>query len=331
MDDVMVEYLKQMEFGELQIFGEMAVLPVFNGEMGAVEYITLQEAMIKEQLKITEVNDSGAVPELKVCNNADVPVLILDGEELMGAKQNRVVNTTILLRENFDTIIPVSCVEQGRWSYTSKNFQDSDRLASYKVRNIKSASVKRSVEATGNYNSDQGAVWDEVNNLQAKMECHSPTMAMGDVYEAKTTELKDYINAFELLEGQKGLLVFINGKVAGLDVISSSSAYSDLHQKLVKSYALDAMVQREDNQSKIDLNVEMASDFIDDILKSEESKNKSVGYGTDHRFASASYIGSSLVYEDRVVHASFFKSLNIGDEDVGGMARYSTRANLRQY
>jgi hypothetical protein len=50
MDDVMVKYLKQMEFGELQIFGEMGVLPVFSGEMGGAEYITLKEAMVKEQL-----------------------------------------------------------------------------------------------------------------------------------------------------------------------------------------------------------------------------------------------------------------------------------------
>lgn len=331
MDDVMVEYIKQMEFGELQIFGEMGVLPVFSGEMGGIEYITLKEAMGKELLEITEVNDSGAVPLLKVSNIANVPVLILDGEELMGAKQNRVVNTTILLRENFDTIIPVSCVEQGRWSYSSKNFQDSDRLASYKVRNIKSASVKRSVEASGTYNSDQGAVWDEVNNLQAKMECHSPTMAMGDVYDAKIDDLKDYVNAFELLKDQKGLLVFINGEIMGFDVISSPSAYRDLHQKLIKSYALDAMVQKPDKKSGSDVNVDMVNDFIEEILKSEESKNESVGYGTDHRFASEGYIGSSLVFEEHVIHASFFKNLDIKDDEVGGMARYSTRAHLRQY
>jgi hypothetical protein len=62
--------------------------------------------MIQNLLKITELNDSGAVPQLKVMNNAELPVLILDGEELMGAKQNRIVNTSILLREKFETIIP---------------------------------------------------------------------------------------------------------------------------------------------------------------------------------------------------------------------------------
>ena len=131
MDDMMAEYFSGMEFGKLQQFGVMGILPVLNNNSEHQEYLTLKEAMIQDLIKITELNDSGAVPQLKVINNADIPVLILDGEELMGAKQNRIVNTSILLREKSETIIPVSCVEQGRWSYTSKNFQDSDRIASY--------------------------------------------------------------------------------------------------------------------------------------------------------------------------------------------------------
>ncbi len=107
------------------------------------------------------------------------------------------------------------------------------------------------------------------------------------------------------------------------------SAYKDLHKKLIKSYALDAMIQKDNKKTKSDINVEMAQKFLKEIIKSEESKNESVGYGFDYRFASDSFIGSSLVCMDEVIHASFFKSLEIKDEEIGGMARYSQRANLR--
>ena len=330
MDDLMVKYVKGLEFGELQQFGMMGVIPVFNKNSGYGEYLTLKEAMVQDLLKISELNDSGAVPELKVMNNAKCPVLILDGEELMGAKQNRIVNTSILLREKFETIIPVSCVEQGRWSYTSKNFQDSDRIASSQLRNVKSTSVKRSVESSGEYLSDQGAVWNEVNKLEDKMEVNSPTSALGDVYEAKTTDLEEFVEAFELIEGQTGLLVFIGSQIIGLDVVSNESAYKDLHKKLIKSYALDSMVDKDKN-IKADINVDMAHEFINEILKSNESKNESVGYGFDYRFASQSYTGSSLVYKDTVIHTSFFKSIEEEEEKIGKMASYNTRANLRQY
>ena len=48
---------------------------------------------------------------------------ILDGEVLVGAKQNRVANLSIMLPPATDTVIPVSCVEACRWSYASDNFQ----------------------------------------------------------------------------------------------------------------------------------------------------------------------------------------------------------------
>ncbi len=324
----MVEYIKSIEFGELQQFGEMAVFPVFAAHDGNLEYHTLKEAMNRNLLEITEIDDSGSVPELKVTNHAEIPVLILDGEELIGAKQNRVVNTTILLKEDSETIIPVSCVEQGRWSYSSKNFKDSDRIASYSIRNVKSASVKRSVESKGVYSSDQMAVWNKVHALEEIHQMKSPTSAMSDVYESRINDLEDYIKAFEIIENQKGILVFINGEIVGFDVISSSNAYKDLHKKLIKSYALDAMVS-DDKELKPEITVEMAQKFLKEINGCEESKNKSVGYGFDYRFVSDSYIGSSLVCMDEVIHASFFKSFEINNEEIGGMARYSQRANFR--
>jgi hypothetical protein len=331
MNAVMNGYFEGLEFGKLQQFNEMAVLPIFTKNEGNIGYLTLKEALDQNLIDITELDESGVVPELKVKNYAEVPVLLLDGEELLGAKQNRIVNTSILLKEHHETIIPVSCVEQGRWSDNSKNFKYSDRIASYQLRNVKSASVKKSVENLGRYSSDQRAVWDEVHKLQDKTEVHSPTSAMGDVYEAKSHDLDNYIKAFKLVEDQKGLLVFINGKIMGLDVISSKSAYKILHKKLIKSYALDSMVQKDDEKIRSNIKLDLAYKFINEIVKSEETKNESVGYGYDYRFASDSYIGSTLVFNDEVIHASFFKSLEIDDEEIGEMARSRIRANLRQY
>ena len=54
----------------------------------------LTEALVQNLIAVTEVCEGGSVPELKVVNKSGTMVLILDGEELIGAKQNRVVNTT---------------------------------------------------------------------------------------------------------------------------------------------------------------------------------------------------------------------------------------------
>lgn len=106
---------QQLLFGDVQSHGALAVLPIMADLPAGPDYLTLGEALAAGTLTITEISEGGSVPELAVINEGNLPVLFLDGEELAGAKQNRVVNTTILLKEHSKTVIPVSCVEQGRW------------------------------------------------------------------------------------------------------------------------------------------------------------------------------------------------------------------------
>src|SRR5512140_3067708 len=108
--------------GHPTIHANMAVYPlrVPNGHKRG--YSTLDEAIKTGTLKVVEVSEGGSVPNLRVHNTGSLPVLLIVGEELIGAKQNRVLNTSLLVPANQEITIPVSCVEQGRWSYTSRAF-----------------------------------------------------------------------------------------------------------------------------------------------------------------------------------------------------------------
>ena len=141
------EYLSKIEFGELQRHENMAAVPLFFKDDGKIDYLTLKEALDKKAITINEVSAEGSVPELVVDVNTDINVLILDGEELFGAKQNRVLNASILLWGKSRTTIPVSCTEHGRWHFMSKSFHDSDNLASYRMRTAKNMSVSDSLKA----------------------------------------------------------------------------------------------------------------------------------------------------------------------------------------
>jgi len=165
MDQIIKEYLTSFEFGELQHFENLGIIPLLTPLNKTPEYLTLKEALEKRVLTITEVSREGSVPELKVKNKAKKPVLLLDGEELVGAKQNRVLNTTILLKEKSDTVIPVSCTEQGRWSYKSKELSDSGTVLTPKLRLIKAQTVSDSLEDSREYRSDQGTVWEGIHDI----------------------------------------------------------------------------------------------------------------------------------------------------------------------
>ena len=73
-------------------------------------------------MQISEIGEAGSVPELTLTSTADRPVLLLDGEELIGAKQNRILNTSVLVAAGATLTLPVSCVEHGRWRYARRDF-----------------------------------------------------------------------------------------------------------------------------------------------------------------------------------------------------------------
>src|SRR5882672_7287949 len=95
-EQLLASFLSHLELGEKQQFGNMTVIPLFSHVNHSPEYLTLSEALEKRLLLIAEITRQGSVPDLKVINQAEVPVLLIDGEELIGAKQNRVLNTSIL-------------------------------------------------------------------------------------------------------------------------------------------------------------------------------------------------------------------------------------------
>ena len=106
-------------------YENLTVYPVHGKNGHQPVYLTLDVALEKKLIQVQEVSDRGSVPALKVTNQADQPVLFLDGEELIGSKQNRVLNLTVLIPAKSDVVIPVSCVEGGRWSYRSRAFKTS--------------------------------------------------------------------------------------------------------------------------------------------------------------------------------------------------------------
>jgi hypothetical protein len=109
MEKLITDYLSSIELGNVQQCKNMAAFPLFTSLDHGPEYLTLKEALALGVLTITEISEGGSVPNLKAINAGDMPILLLDGEELAGAKQNRVLNTTILLKEHSETVIPVSC------------------------------------------------------------------------------------------------------------------------------------------------------------------------------------------------------------------------------
>ena len=102
METIIKDYLEQVKVGRKQSFKNLAVYPLLSTYDVPLDYLILDEAISGNVLDVVEVDKEGSVLDLKVKNNSARMILILDGEELVGAKQNRIVNTTILVYRKGD-------------------------------------------------------------------------------------------------------------------------------------------------------------------------------------------------------------------------------------
>ena len=58
---------------------------------------------------------AASVRALVIENPTDLPLLVYEGEEVLGAQQNRTFDDSVLVASGEKLRVDVSCVEAGRW------------------------------------------------------------------------------------------------------------------------------------------------------------------------------------------------------------------------
>lgn len=340
--EILKARLETARIGEGATFGGLTVFPVLGnarpgkadgGERGENEeggvrprtYLTLDEALSAGTVRITEVGEAGTVPELHLENAGERPVLLLDGEELVGAKQNRVLNLTVLAPAGRSIVIPVSCVEQGRWRSTSRHFEVERHVMVTKARSSKFRQVSRSMAAGGGRRSDQGAVWAELACEADRYGAPSDTGAMREIYRRHRRTVDEYVAAFPPVDGQTGAVFAVAGEVRGVEAFDHPETLAALLPKVVRSWALEAM----DAPAQAH-RVPAADDaraFLRKVARTTLRQHVSVGLGRDVRIDGDDVTGGALVVEDEVVHVCAFRT---DDGGRGSHRDYRTGGRIRR-
>lgn len=308
MNKVLNNLLDEINTFKPQQYENMSVIGINIPEEHDIDLMSLEIGLNMGLVEITEVNKNGNVGEVKVINNAVTPLLILDGEEIIGSKQNRIVNTTIIIPAKSEKIIPVSCTEQGRWNYETTKFHYSNHMATSKVRRDKLYSVSQSLKNSKTFHSNQSKVWENIAETEYNLETSSKTSALHDSYTEKSSTIDNYKKAFTIHEKQNGIIVYINGELVGFEMIYNSQRYSEYHEKLVESYILDAITKQDEEYNKEELD---ENDFINTIKESTIESYDSVGLGQDCRIDNDKVTGSAMIYNDNLINASFFRKIKI--------------------
>jgi hypothetical protein len=235
----LTDILHSVTIGEPLQWKNLQVFPLVQPNGHVPTYALIDDLLERNQAEITEVSDGGSVPTIKVLNHADLDALILDGTELRGAKQNRMVNVTVIIGKHSETPIPVSCVERGRWGYRSRGFDSCNRTVASKLRNRKAHMVAQSLARTKRAATNQAEVWDHVDSYIDRAEAPSATAAFEDAYAHRESTSDEYVTHLQDLDAY-GAIVAINGELIALDLVDHRDTFKKLWALLLRGYAFDA-------------------------------------------------------------------------------------------
>ena len=293
-----------IQLGDLVEHRGVVIAPLFPQNDPKAEYLTL-EAALPLGFSISEVDAAGSVPELLAFNPLDRPVLLYDGEELLGAKQNRILNVTVLVAAKSETRIPVSCVEQGRWHARSGSFEAARHTAYPDLRRRKGEQLSAEPLARG---VAQAAVWEEVAAKAGRHGVRSPTGATADIYQDRERALSDIRRAFPLVPGQSGALLALGGDQLCLDYLSRPTAFARLYPKLLDGYLLDGL----EHLDRKPASQKRMADFVAAIATLPQRRSLSAGLGDDLRLAGTGVVASGLLVDEEVLQLSAFTSDHSG-------------------
>jgi ARG/rhodanese/phosphatase superfamily protein len=278
-----------VRLGEPQVAGSLAVLPIYH-EGSGVEYLLHAEAQAQGLVSVTEVSAEGAVPALLVRNKADSPVLFVEGEVLVGLKQNRVINVSVLVPARAKTTIPVACVEAGRWHRASSVAGRDDFHLSPAVRRVKNQSVARAARGGASYLADQTAVWNGVAERLAAHNVDSQSAAYSDVGNRKRKEIADSLVALKAAPGQCGVLAIVESEPICLDLFDRPETVTAVWHGLIGSYIADSLLA-----------------WIENLAGGCATEHAGVGLGITVALTSSDTTATGLVADGVLVHLAAFR------------------------
>ena len=284
-----------------QVHENLAVIPL-KTQRSYIDMLTLKKGL---ELGLVEVKEceTSQVNTVIVKNNAVAPLILIDGEEIIGGNQNRIINSTILLEANSEMAVPVSCTEKGRWAYKSE-FKQSEYMANYNTRK-----AKRYAEKTSQHTQD--VIWSSINQLEVENSFASPTSAMEESYENLKSTHESIIHEFEVESEQNGVLIILNGEIQGFEIFLNPEIYREFHKKILKSYIIDSKIEKH----TFAVNVDEAKDIISKTFTSSYEKRENLGLEEIFEFENDDGIGTVYAYQNKIIHMSYFQKLKKEIED----------------
>ncbi len=287
----------------------LAVLQFSTPAVNTFEYISGPSAIQKNLIEVREVSITGSVNNLELVNLSDKYIFFLDGDILVGAKQNRVLNTSVFIAPNSKLNLPVSCVEQGRWSAISEKFKPSDYVSPDILRAKKLKSVTRNLKRGRGHFADQHEVWEDVHEFSLRMNAYSNTSDFAEIMDKRRGTLDSFIKQFPLDFTSNGLAIFTDNFPLSVEIFNRTDIYQEYFPKRIRGAATEVFNLKEKENKITEAEAKFKTlNLFDQLETIESSIHNGVGIGTERRWDSDKVVAMELKYLEHLIH---FTVLNL--------------------
>ena len=250
---------------------------------------------------IDELNDA-SVPDLAVTNPGKTPLLLIEGEQFIGGKQNRTVNISVLVAAGATLKIPVSCLEAGRWG-RQRNFRPAATNTPRRVRRTIHDAVAAQAGTASARRGAQGEVWGRIDESLHEMRMSSPTAAIADADKVFTRDRDRGAAAEELarlgpLPGQYGFVVTHGPRIVGTEIFGDPELLKPHWTALTRSYLLEEPIASGWPSADRVLRA------LRGISRAAYKGSSGLGLGQERHFTNEKGTGQALTLDGSMVRAS---------------------------
>jgi hypothetical protein len=282
-----VNYLETGATAQSYTFQNLRLYPVyakqtFTNEFKSVgKYMTLQEAISKNKVRITENSNSGEVNNLRIENISTDTIIVITGDVVKGGKQDRIINKDLLLNpKSGKKDLPVFCVESGRWNsgdgahYSSRNYTAAAPAEFKGYYNKGSMGLRKVVEKE----KDQGKVWEKVDEINSSNKTTTSTKTYTALTNSAdfTKKLDKYLSFFKSKFAADpaviGVVVVTGNKVLGCDMFATHDLFVQQYESLLHSYATEAIL----NGKPVTASPALVKAYMDKLLNDERTQQQTL-------------------------------------------------------
>ncbi len=228
-------FLESITPGEPAALGPITVVPLRRAVASAAVELALLD---DDSARIGEVSEGGVVGRVKVESLTPLPLLLVAGEVLRGARQNRLVNASLLIEPGGELDVPVSCVERGRWAYRGgRGFRAAHVTVPWHMRSKSQSRSLRAKLRCGQHDAEQGTVWAEVDQHLQRKRASSRT---SDLLAAMASELQDAVSDWAPADDDVGGAFFVGDTLVGLEAFGAPAAWRAASKRVLAGLCEEA-------------------------------------------------------------------------------------------